>query len=102
MRDEGYRKAGARDLAVLGLPFGGLMLLALLVREPWAMIPAMLVGAPLAVAGLVRQLRRSSRWPCSRCGAPMRRHGVEKNGPVRFFCPPCDVVWDTGLEERPD
>lgn len=101
MRDGGYARARRRDLVRLGIPFLVLIGLPVLLRQEWTVWPAML-GVPLALAGLWRQLRRGIRWTCEQCGSGMRRHGDVREGPVRFFCPPCDVIWDTGLEERRD
>lgn len=102
MRDDGHARAQRRDLVRLGIPFLVLMGLPLLVRQEWAYVLTIVAAPPLALFGLCRQLRRGVRSACPQCKAPIGRHGDAREGPVRFLCPACDVVWDTGVEERRD
>ena len=102
MRDDGYARAGRRDLVRLGLPSLVLIGLPFLLRQEWSFWLAIFAGAPLALVGLYRQIRRGVRWACPQCRAAIGRTGDVRDGPVRFLCATCDVIWDTGLETRRD
>jgi ribosomal protein S27AE len=102
MRDTGHGREHRKDLLRLGLPFLAVLGLALLVRQEWAYMLAFVAGIPLALYGMYRQMLRSVRLDCPQCKAAIGRHGDTREGPVRFYCPKCDVVWDTGYEESRD
>ena len=102
MRHDGFRRAHGRDLVRLGIPFLLLMGLPFLLRTEWSFWLAIFGGAPLALVGLYRQFRRDVRSTCPQCKAAIGRHGDVREGPVRFICPACDVIWDTGFAASRD
>lgn len=67
-------------------------------RDDW-LLGACAVWVLVALAGLIRQERLSTRYHCPQCGAllPYSPQGKEKR--ILFHCPSCDVVWDTGMME---
>lgn len=57
-----------------------------------------------AVAGLIWQRRRYSRYRCPDCGKLIvdSHKGARPGDPTNFHCDVCDVEWVTGLRAADD
>lgn len=96
-----------RDMLTLGLPFVLVVLLAgagaYWLHGGTFIIAGIVIGAPIAIVGLVRQIRHFLHFPCPTCGTMLQRSGSDKAGaPITFLCTPCDTEWDTGFTEGSD
>ena len=67
-------------------------------RTDW-FIAAWVVGLGIAVTGFVRQQRLFRRYSCPDCGGRLENPSRRPHEPVEYFCPRCDVIWETGLFE---
>jgi predicted RNA-binding Zn-ribbon protein involved in translation (DUF1610 family) len=91
-----------RDMLYLGLPFL-LVVLATVLLSTWLWNPYIFVAGwctavPIAIVGIVRQMRRYLRFPCPTCGAVLQRSDKgEAETPITFLCKACDTEWDTGF-----
>ena len=90
-----------RDMLCLGLPFVATILL-MVVGSVWfnsivVFFSGFAIAAPLAIVGIVRQIRRYLRLPCPTCGTVLHRSDKAEDGtPITFLCTACDTEWDTG------
>ena len=106
-QDRSLMKRHFRDMLVLGVPFG-LIILGMVCGARWfdsmpVFIGGFVVALPLAIIGLVRQERRWRRFPCPSCGKMLHRDVRGKPGdPITFVCTPCDTEWDTGFRNNTD
>lgn len=104
-QDRTLMKRHLRDMLCLGVPFLltilSTLLLCYLFRD--IALPLFFAGwivaVPIAVVGVVRQVRRFLRFPCPTCGTVLHRPGkAEDEGtPITFLCTACDTEWDTGF-----
>ncbi|MBN1997617.1 hypothetical protein JW935_08705 [candidate division KSB1 bacterium] len=57
------------------------------------------------IGGLVWDKKRTTRFKCPQCGKLIRTPVVaERKGgdPIDYYCPTCDIQWQTGLREAED
>jgi len=56
----------------------------------------------IAVTGTVWQSRRLKQFACPACGKKILSptiHCRRDGDPVNYYCPDCDIEWETGLTE---
>jgi len=56
----------------------------------------------VSIAGTVWQSRRLRRFRCPRCGRSIPEPTIKyrsENEPINYYCPDCDIEWETGLTE---
>jgi len=92
-----------KDMLYLGVPFVLVLLMgaggAWRFQSMTCFVATFVIGVPLAIVGLVRQIRRFRHFSCPTCGTMLGRNsGHDKEGtPITFVCTPCDIEWDTGF-----
>jgi DNA-directed RNA polymerase subunit RPC12/RpoP len=59
------------------------------------------VGLVIALVGVVRQQSIMTRYLCPQCRAVLPRVPMSEEGDkgIRFHCPDCDIIWETGFRE---
>lgn len=61
---------------------------------------SLLIGG--GIAGTIWDIIRLKKFVCPRCGAsisgPTIKHRKEGD-PINYYCPVCDIEWETGLYE---
>jgi hypothetical protein len=63
-------------------------------------LAGMVLGIVLGIVGLIRQQRRFRRYDCPQCGARLPKSRGKKS--IEFFCPDCDIIWDSGFVHSSD
>ncbi len=95
--DPDFKRRYLANALIFGVPFlaawaGGFYF----DDERWQLGSALTAGA-IALVGLVRQERMFRRYRCPSCGERLPQSPCETNQPIEFFCPRCDVIWDSGM-----
>lgn len=65
-------------------------------------IAAWVAGFGRGLIGLIRQERLFRRYACPDCGGQLENPSRSPGEPIEYFCPRCDVIWETGFFESSD
>jgi phage FluMu protein Com len=67
------------------------------------MLPIVFV-APVILMAFIIQRRVFANYRCPDCGALLPMPQRERGGlfEAKYYCPRCDVVWETGVKESND
>src|SRR4030095_16295523 len=106
-QDRTLMKRHFRDMLYLGVPFVLILLVAAggtyWFHSMLFFASAFVFGLPLAIVGLVRQIRRNLHFPCPTCGTMLDRSDDAKSGsPITFLCTACDTEWGPGFRTGSD
>ena len=100
--DTSFARRHLVNFVVFGIPFGLVCWFSIIAHQrgriDW-FVGSFVVGFAIALAGLVRQQRQSTRYHCPECGAllPLAPQGEDRR--IKFHCTRCDVIWDTRMLE---
>jgi predicted RNA-binding Zn-ribbon protein involved in translation (DUF1610 family) len=102
-----YRKFGIRYLLqnlILFVPLAALFVVAWSRRNTLDAVFCICVTlfAAGVSAALIWEMRRLRNFTCPKCGTviegPTIKHRQAED-PVNYYCPKCDIEWETGLLE---
>jgi hypothetical protein len=67
----------------------------------WVLLCAAIAAfVPLAIVGPIAEWYLSRSFRCGECGGKTKRNRATYPAIISFYCPACDVDWDTGVQEK--